>query len=133
MSVVDDLRAVREMLADPKKWTKEAMARDINNKPVMPRDDAAVCYCIQGAMEKLCLYGNLIHCAGQKRLYRMCLALKDVPIIKYFEPDGLDDDVFHAIVHFNDSHQTTHDQVLAAFDAAIESAAFSTEVESVTR
>lgn len=41
-----------ELLADPSKWTKGAVARDINGAIVEESDASAVCFCIAGAIYK---------------------------------------------------------------------------------
>ncbi len=42
---------VKELLADPKRWTKGAMARRSDNFPVSPKDPSATCWCLMGAIE----------------------------------------------------------------------------------
>lgn len=48
-----DLEALRELLADPKRFTTGAFARDAQGAPVGPNDEKAVCWCLLGAIRKL--------------------------------------------------------------------------------
>jgi hypothetical protein len=41
-----------ELLDTPEKWTKGAFARDSKGDPVDPVSPEAVCWCIEGALQK---------------------------------------------------------------------------------
>ena len=43
---------VIELLADESKWVQRAFARTINNTPVVSTSDEAVCWCLEGAINK---------------------------------------------------------------------------------
>lgn len=41
-----------ELIADPKKWTKYAAARDHHGASVSPRDRRAACFCARAAIRR---------------------------------------------------------------------------------
>lgn len=45
--------AMKELLDDPKKWTKEALARDKSHWYIDPLKPEATCWCLSGAMLKV--------------------------------------------------------------------------------
>jgi hypothetical protein len=47
------LRAARELLSDPKRWTKFSMAKNAKKIDVSPFSDEAVCFCSLGALERV--------------------------------------------------------------------------------
>jgi len=51
--VLSNLKAARELLAQPGKWTKHVYARDPSGNAVPPRRDNAVCFCALGALRKV--------------------------------------------------------------------------------
>lgn len=53
MSVVDDLKAARELIADPNHWTKGSFARDASGQTCSPTSEFAVCWCASGALRKV--------------------------------------------------------------------------------
>jgi hypothetical protein len=44
------LKQVRELLSDPTKWTQGTSARDASGNAVDPKDPAATCFCVYGAV-----------------------------------------------------------------------------------
>lgn len=50
MTVVDLLKAARELISVPERWTRKAMARDRYNAPVLATSSKAVCWCLDGAL-----------------------------------------------------------------------------------
>ena len=48
-----DLEAVRELLSDPNRWTKGAMARNARLWPVDTGNSTAQCFCLIGAMARI--------------------------------------------------------------------------------
>jgi hypothetical protein len=44
---------ISEFLADPKKWTQRAVARDAEGNSVSSHDKSAVCWCLLGAARYL--------------------------------------------------------------------------------
>lgn len=49
MTPLEILIAAREKIADPEKWTREALARDSNGKRCEPTSPNAVSWCAQGS------------------------------------------------------------------------------------
>ena len=46
------LEATKAIIADPGKWTREAMARDRRGDEVKPEDPEARCFCMVGALRR---------------------------------------------------------------------------------
>lgn len=51
MTPRDVLVKARELLAEPGRWTQETAARDAAGLPVGATSDAAVCWCLIGALD----------------------------------------------------------------------------------
>lgn len=49
-SALDVLRAIDDKLSSKDKWTQKNFARNSNGEPVGPKDNCAVCWCIEGAV-----------------------------------------------------------------------------------
>lgn len=97
MSPVEILKAARELIAKPERWTRGSGARDASGQDVDASSDDAVCWCAIGAIVRV--------------------SENPVPaemLLRRVLPDG------GFISAFNDSHD--HAEVLALFDAAIASA-----------
>ena len=50
MSALEELKAVRELLSAPARWTRGVYARNEQGLAVDPHDPEAVCWCLYGAM-----------------------------------------------------------------------------------
>ncbi len=53
MSVLADLRALRDLLSDPKRWTKGCAAKDQLGQPCNSRDDKAVAWDLWGGGRRI--------------------------------------------------------------------------------
>jgi hypothetical protein len=98
MSPVEILKAARELIAKPERWTRGCGARNASGQDVNAHSDDATCWCAIGAIVKV----SDDNPVPAEMLLRRAL------------PDG------GFISAFNDSHD--HAEVLALFDAAIASA-----------
>lgn len=94
------LRAARELISVPERWTQDATARSVKRRPVLPRSQKAVCWCSVGAIDR---------------------ATEST-----FSPEAMDARSFlrdaaktNVISTWNDMRSRTHAEVLAAFDRAI--------------
>ena len=52
--VAQALRAARELIAAPERWTQQAQARDADGQRVPAQSNAACCWCVAGAVEHVC-------------------------------------------------------------------------------
>lgn len=93
MNTLETLKAARELISDPKRWTQKTSARDSKGRPTFADEEEAVCWCAIGALSHV----------NREKLITCCGVLESVM------PVG--------IATFNDSH--THEEVLALFDKAI--------------
>ncbi len=93
-SVVETLKAARELISVPERWTQGESARGKTGRKVDFRGPYAVCWCSSGAVYKI---GG--PCTSMANRY-------------------MDRATGGDYVTFNDTH--THPEVLAAFDKAIE-------------
>lgn len=98
MTPVEILKAARELIAKPERWTRGCGARDASGEDVEARSDAAICWCAIGAIVRV----SDDNPVPAEMLLRRVL------------PDG------GFISSFNDSHD--HAEVVALFDRAIASA-----------
>ncbi len=98
MTPLETLKAARDLISDPAKWTQGELARDADGEQVPPLDDNATCWCSIGAMRKVCGPKANFYDGAFRRLY-------------FKVPSK------GAVSEFNDTH--THAEVLALFDAAI--------------
>ena len=101
MSDLEDLKAVRELLSDPARWTKHVSARDKDGHNTHVRSKTAACFRLSGAVHKV--RNNLP--ARERLLDKISL---HIPAGECHIPD------------YNDETYTTHADVLALVDRAIE-------------
>lgn len=94
------LRDARALIADPKRWTRRAFARDGRSRQVDPQSPRAVRYCATGALFKA---------SGDNEVRDALAALQAVLI---------DQGWTVSIEVFNDDY-AGHADVLALFDRAI--------------
>ena len=100
MTPLETLKAARQLISDPAKWTQGEFARDATGYAVRPINDDCVCFCALGAIAHVDKTHKLRGSAAEKYLSKLCEKSRNISI-------GI----------FNDTH--THAEVLALFDAAI--------------
>jgi len=98
-STVGVLRAAREKITDPNKWTREYSARNADGVGVDPLDPEAVRWCALGAMRVVNPNGCIVGSPYEA-------------LTRALNPGSAD-----GIADFNDHR--THEEVLALFDKAI--------------
>lgn len=96
MTTVEVLKAARDLISDPAKWTTKAFARDTKGNAVVPYSTLAVRFCAYGAIDHVC---------------------QDDPVTKSMALAQLGRVSVRGIVHTNDIRG--HQAILAAFDKAI--------------
>lgn len=96
MDTLEILKAGRELISDPARWTQHTAARDEGGDWVSERSESAVCWCSIGALWKVADWASEECSTAMSAL----------------EPDGPD-----SLLAFNDTH--THAEVLAMWDRAI--------------
>lgn len=105
---MEDVKSVivraREILSDPKHWIKSTYARNLVGDSVLATSPHAVCWCSMGALWKAFdeVGKNTTRMEAYTFLQKNLLENED-------------------IAGFNDNPDTTHSDVMAAFDRAIES------------
>lgn len=112
--VSDILAEARDKIADPKRWTRGAMARDAQIRGTYHSAPDACRWCAEGAIRSVFVaHGSLIssHRPWIDLWTRAFAALKGQIPGEYDE-----------IADFNDHARTKHEDVLALFDRAIEAA-----------
>lgn len=90
--LLEDLRAVRELIGVPERWTRGAFARAKDGDEVEPDDNEATCFCLLGAF---CV-----------------VTVTDKRYLAGIQSLGIKD-----AAEFNDN--VTHPEVLALLDKAI--------------
>lgn len=98
MTPAEVLRAAREKIATPERWTKGVFARDTLGEAVPYRAADAVCFCLRGAILRVDTDWPDIWEA--ERLVHVAVGTDDA-------------------AGWNDDEDRTHSEVLAAFDKAI--------------
>jgi hypothetical protein len=88
------LKQVRELLSNPRRWTKEAAARSAEGYPLDATASGAVCWC---------LFGAVAHYTGTLRYVRQDVLNALAATLNYSH----DSDAW-PIVEFNDGEYTTH-------------------------
>jgi hypothetical protein len=104
-STVEILRAARERISDPERWTQGSFARSANDEPISPFSSRASCWCARGALYWVC--ASVSGAYGAERFLEA--ALVDLEVVC--------DPAKEAIAQANDGG--THDDVLALYDRAI--------------
>ncbi len=97
MTPLETLKAARQLITDPAKWTQGEYARDADGNEVRAWSEDAACFCAYGAIQRVT---GVEDNEADFFLMRACT--------KKFEVE---------VIHLNDTH--THAEVLALFDAAI--------------
>lgn len=95
MNTTEVLKAARELISVPERWTQGKMSRMSNGEFALPKSILAVCWCAEGAVEKVSSKGDAV----------------DAIIALQKGADGMRPFVI------NDTR--THAEVLAMFDRAI--------------
>lgn len=98
------LDAVRDVLSNPERWTKEFFALDEHGDDVPPLDPSAQCWCLAGAVVKVC--------GGRVKRYPKAMAAL---VRTVGETDGFV--AWARVTRFND--RSTHADVLALLDETI--------------
>lgn len=105
-TALDILKSARALIDTPEKWTKGALARDARGEQVCSRSAEAVCFCSEGAISAVTAFGEFEWLTSEGDAFK---ALSGAV------PEGL------TVYHFNDRASTTHTDIMALFDRAIES------------
>jgi hypothetical protein len=98
MTPVDILKAARELIAKPERWTRGTFARNLDGHPVPYDTSLAASFCALGA---ICHIATL---CPRERTQAECMLRGELPTLQL-------------VSAFNDSHD--HPEVLALFDRAI--------------
>lgn len=109
MNTLQILIEARKLIEKPKNWTRVYYALDDEGELVEPRESRATCFCMLGAIAKVS--GGpafLIDFTPAAQLLRSAAG--------------------RPVVEFNDT--APHDEILLAYDRAIEAARASTAVQS---
>lgn len=108
-SIAATLTAARALIASPENWTIEVMARTVDDEYVSIGNALACKFCSMGAIRR-----------AQWGITADFHHAWDSPAFLYLKNTLIRVHNYNNIPHFNDTH--THAEVIALFDAAIESA-----------
>ena len=106
------VKEVRKLLTPLTAWTQRAMARDGDRYQVEPRHTGACCWCLVGAIRKVCPVGGAV----RHRVYEM-LTNRPLSGTPYSQSAGAACD---ELMEWNDRPETTHAHVLERLDLVIE-------------
>jgi len=99
MTPLETLKAARDLISDPARWTQGEYARDADGIVIRPWSKNATCFCAYGAIQRFTETEDAVS-EADFFLKKTCT--------EKFQLD---------VVTLNDTH--THAEVLALFDAAI--------------
>lgn len=103
MKPVDILREAREVISDPKCWTKGSFAKTWYGANIGSDSPNAVAWCSIGAIRKVC--------RDEEYVQEATVELERTTDSMFPE--------FQCVPEFNDSGNTSHADVMAAFDKTI--------------
>lgn len=122
------LQALRDLLADPKRWTTHTYGRDAFGKAIAATDRGAVAFCLFGGVQRvawdLTPEGPSDVRSVEKRyeaMVRMMMLMRRALDARV--GTGRDS------LSFNDYHDTAHADVLALIDGALDLARTSSDYE----
>lgn len=99
MKASEILRAAKARISTPDRWTQGASARNAFGLHVTPFSEHATCYCGYGAIWSIKNHGVLRHESSETYL--------SLSVGRHFP-------------YYNDEPGRTHEEVMAAFDKAIQ-------------
>ena len=99
-TILETLRAARELLSDPAHWTKGVEARTASGIPVDPANANACCWCTAGAIFQVSPAGD--------------------SIVRLHVFGALAAQAGRGVADYNDLPETTHAGILSWFDKTIE-------------
>lgn len=105
---IERLKEIEDLLSVPERWTKGYYAKTASGLNVSADNPQAVCWCIYGAIEKVCTR----HSEEDKYLMRCIGEAITIKRQKIYTWRGLDS--------FNDSPATKHADILEVLEKAIE-------------
>jgi hypothetical protein len=111
-SVVDVLRAARERISDPERWTKGESAKNAQGEWTTASASDACRWCAVGAV--WCEAGATLM-PGSPEIKALNAAVRDLDGRR-----GVGEVSGWPVARFNDSKRTDHGEVLDLFDRAIE-------------
>lgn len=97
MNTIEVLRAAREVISDPKRWTQGHFARTVEGLLASADSPVAASWCAIGAVRKV------------------CLEIDD----RFHAYEALEAVIPENVADWNDDPVRTHAEVLTAFDRAI--------------
>lgn len=103
-TMLEILKAARELLNDEERWTQKSFAKDIHGFPVAAGSSDAVCFCMMGALAKVSESNTIVSAVYLNESAQSALSILEWTIEGH-------------IPTFNDEH--THAEVLIKFDEAI--------------
>lgn len=109
MNELETLKAVRDLLSDPKRWTQGAFARHESGAPIGPRERGASCWCLRGAVIKVDPTSG-----GDGPIMAIGAAMHEL--------QGIGSRPFNdlaSIARFNDAPVRRHHEIMKVIDLAI--------------
>lgn len=106
---IETLVAARHLISTPERWTQRYVARDVRDEFASPESAEACKFCAFGAITRVFGYACGSPAAD---------ALNAAAVRRGFQADEHNE--LDPVEVFNDAEETTHADVLALFDEAIE-------------
>lgn len=97
----------RELIAEPKNWTKGSYARNSEGYPVSCNSEDAFCFCSLGAIQRAAADRSLLETEEARQALRRAIMIETRGVGRFIDS-------------WNDAPMCRHADVLAAFDRAID-------------
>jgi len=111
---------VQELLAEPTKWGKGAMGRDVAGKEVASDSAYACSWCLYGAIVKACKFNS----AGETLIFNFLS--RDREVVLYIPPRLSPEEKelyaktgMGSLIDYNDAPERTHAEILALLERAL--------------
>jgi hypothetical protein len=104
LPVSEILIKAKAEIANPARWTREAYARDENGQAVDIYDANATCFCAVGAIRRQNPKQHLVNMSIEHAVKAINTACREKA---------------RTIYHHNDHPETSHEDIIQVFDAAI--------------
>jgi len=96
--IINTFKEARNLISDPKRWTKETSARGCYGLTIHPLEKRATCWCSFGAIERVVSDNN------QRLVHDICWLTKYIGM---------------SYIKYNDLPETTHEDIMKMFDGTI--------------
>jgi len=107
MNSIELLTQTKSLIANPDNWIKKKNAISAKGREVKPDSNRACKFCVLGAFDRVSILNNVSYSITKDAIYRLENEVKQVSD-------------FRCVHWYNDAPKTTHSDVIAILDNAIQ-------------